>query len=929
MRLSLHQATTKAMDSTTIDEPALADAGIMDTTMDDLFGDVADGLGADLTGDLTGTLDGGLNGALSVSLPQVPLPTESILRIDELRSRGCCSKLAWANTGSIVRISEDGSRVTFHAMIRDAKAASWKISDENKHVIDAPNGRKFVHVQFSGLGMDLAIADHVGGLHMATLLGALGRMGPAPGDYQRAAGPMTELNAVVGLHFLPLFPTELRGPYLDPAVKNGEKWQVTMRNRDQPNLRAHHPAEGKHALLHITRSGVFTLLYQNEGLGWQSTSIPLEPIRSSNDLISHADICDDGADLLAITFDNASRFRLYRISISWNATQHTRGPNLNFTVVAPALQVHHLTASENIHVPRADFARLTQLRLVPVVHEAAQLGPTLPTIVAIFTHIDVPTDPSGGQQSFSIVSRWHIETLTPSLHDSFKKLKPGGDATSVLNPITVLRQQADAVLDKVVLCFGSIIYDTIFAFGTSDGGLDLRDRHSMAELHFSGDTGTVSGLPQAGFAHLTGSQNVHVAMSADGAALALFQPGGKLVGQCMAFTHGWQVVNDNGKPLVEAAAACVAREFTLLSLQNISNDEALSLLPHDATPDLKAMIVKMILRFVNRPPVDAMDQMTKQQMFILREPLVPRSLSAQLAMGTNHKTGARDAGAQFAFIMLSLRVVAATLMQTLMKPDPRVQTPETLVSLHSVIEWFTNLMIYIVQTFVEVKRTSKQDVTPVQAFSQLRGSETNVALHILLCTFTRVAIRFSLPLVQKYFHFLQGVQERARTVKDRQQISASLEMASKLPFKYHEFEKLVLEFDQAIRDAMAKNDVSADRRADLEVAMMVDGLIPTELESVASDLLETVLPKLTGSMDMSKLYFWQTEPLGIQSNRPVAGKHIDVIRKLPIATDAALRHCRHCGSVMEDLPQEKQREMPPWLLHAQRHCVCMNYWLLL
>lgn len=91
MRLSLHQATTKAMDSTTIDEPALADAGIMDTTMDDLFGDVADGLGADLTGDLTGTLDGGLNGALSVSLPQVPLPTESILRIDELRSRGCCS----------------------------------------------------------------------------------------------------------------------------------------------------------------------------------------------------------------------------------------------------------------------------------------------------------------------------------------------------------------------------------------------------------------------------------------------------------------------------------------------------------------------------------------------------------------------------------------------------------------------------------------------------------------------------------------------------------------------------------------------------------------------------------------------------------------------------------------------------------------------
>ena len=121
-----------------------------------------------------------------------------------------CRKLAWANTGSIARISEDGSKVTFHAMMRDAQASSWNISDANKHVIDAPEGRKFVHVQFSGLGMDLAIADHVGGLHMYTLLGALGRMGPAPGDYQRAAGPMTELNTIVGIHFLPLHPTELR-----------------------------------------------------------------------------------------------------------------------------------------------------------------------------------------------------------------------------------------------------------------------------------------------------------------------------------------------------------------------------------------------------------------------------------------------------------------------------------------------------------------------------------------------------------------------------------------------------------------------------------------------------------------------------------------------------------------------------------------------
>lgn len=78
------------MHCTNIDEPALA-AGMMDTTMDDLFGDAADGLGAGLTGDLTGSLDGGLHGALNVTLPHTPLPAESILRIAETRSRGCCS----------------------------------------------------------------------------------------------------------------------------------------------------------------------------------------------------------------------------------------------------------------------------------------------------------------------------------------------------------------------------------------------------------------------------------------------------------------------------------------------------------------------------------------------------------------------------------------------------------------------------------------------------------------------------------------------------------------------------------------------------------------------------------------------------------------------------------------------------------------------
>jgi mediator of RNA polymerase II transcription subunit 16 len=58
------------MDSNNIEEPAMVDAAMMDPTMEDLFGDAADGL------------NGGMASA--------PLPASLILRIAEMQSRGCC-----------------------------------------------------------------------------------------------------------------------------------------------------------------------------------------------------------------------------------------------------------------------------------------------------------------------------------------------------------------------------------------------------------------------------------------------------------------------------------------------------------------------------------------------------------------------------------------------------------------------------------------------------------------------------------------------------------------------------------------------------------------------------------------------------------------------------------------------------------------------
>lgn len=119
-----------------------------------------------------------------------------------------CRKLAWGNTGSIAHISADGSKVSFYVLVRDVKTKLWTVGAESKSPVKAPPGRTFVHVQFSGIGIDLAIVDSAGMVHMRALAGALGRMVPAERDPTREVHPKNELDMVVGMHWLGLFPAE-------------------------------------------------------------------------------------------------------------------------------------------------------------------------------------------------------------------------------------------------------------------------------------------------------------------------------------------------------------------------------------------------------------------------------------------------------------------------------------------------------------------------------------------------------------------------------------------------------------------------------------------------------------------------------------------------------------------------------------------------
>lgn len=94
--------------------------------------------------------------------------------------------------------------------MRNLKTGAWDLTQESRYPVEAPQGVTFEHLQFSGMGIDLAVVDSRGFVQVCTLIGALGKMRAAPTTVPPIEGGGSDLDAVVGMHWLPLYPMEFK-----------------------------------------------------------------------------------------------------------------------------------------------------------------------------------------------------------------------------------------------------------------------------------------------------------------------------------------------------------------------------------------------------------------------------------------------------------------------------------------------------------------------------------------------------------------------------------------------------------------------------------------------------------------------------------------------------------------------------------------------
>lgn len=247
---------------------------------------------------------------VGVNLSMSPPATELRSRIDTLRRRGCCQcvppsrlprtnplltrparRIAWSKSGTIASVTEDGLFVEFRYLRCDPDDASWQLSEPTRcDLVSGSEQTPLVHLSWSATGTpELAIIDAVGRLSLLSFSIALNR----PYFFRRwDADPVDDLNAVVGCYWLGLTPPGRQyNVFHGPAVRDNTRYRYE--SSFVHSLGPFHPNPSKSALVCVTANGQAKLFFSQNNNRVEETSLDIERISNTDDLITHAAICPD------------------------------------------------------------------------------------------------------------------------------------------------------------------------------------------------------------------------------------------------------------------------------------------------------------------------------------------------------------------------------------------------------------------------------------------------------------------------------------------------------------------------------------------------------------------------------------------------------------------------------------------------------------
>ncbi|KAF1965535.1 hypothetical protein BU23DRAFT_519473 [Bimuria novae-zelandiae CBS 107.79] len=849
-------------------------------------------------------------------------------RLDELGSSGCCTKLAWSKNGCLAYVTPDGFGVNLRVFSRDFSSGKWELGKDVQ--LDLPQQHeefRLTHLSWSHLGNDLAVVTEAGHVMIFSCAMVLDRM-----NYMRMDGtqPENEGDAVVGMHWLAIYPYEQKNHIAWSANKRNEKWNFNITSHMFHDM--HHAVDQKSCLVYLKRKGDLQLRFQQPESSWSEVSVSLESVMSTKGAFTHAAFASNNDNkLLLVAYDGSERLHLYRIDAVWNVPQVPGQPPPK-VYEKPELRVVEIATEDNCRPAMMDSsglpgdagskipvsAQLTHLDFLPITPEEGD--GSIPTVQAIFVtppNTVATNQPHSQQSPSSIVAKWEVHQTEQSLlHTSQDKVtsKKKSVGSVPAGPTWQLRRQADIMtnMNQVITSFIPLWYSMILAFCYSDGTIEFKRRKTLETITPDFNTELVTSMSQAGFTFPVLDSTINVALSPNHCIAASMHQDCKIKLHPMQYAYGSLAVDDKDQSQsTSAALAALILQHTTAANQYFCNDDIFSVMG-PLSPDRKRDFILLMFQSLNvKIDCGITDDGSNQNHLILlgRSPFFVKILSALHLLGLQDN-GHRDLRSKTAWMILNIKYVTQ-ILTTIARMHGDITKaavrPEIVPQFIGICRWIMHFMAYLVdglfQLSLALRRHPPNTLTPTLLEHKMEELN-NPALLMLLSGFPRMMMKLwanPIQWVQRtaYVH----IQNNNSSPEHRKLYYPLHQALTEAPLDWRHFEGLISEAAALVKHGYKQANCSADGRDAIERELIL-GRIPPQLFQAARRLVTDTLwadgqPQgqpscLADKVDVAKITFFDTTWLGFndsqRADRWFAAHVVDVCQKMIIRGVGAHTH---------------------------------------
>ncbi|KAM0564218.1 hypothetical protein ACHAPJ_000428 [Fusarium lateritium] len=902
-------------------------------------------------------------------------------RMDDIRIRGCCQAVAWSRTGTIAYITPDGQSVELRYLRRSPDNGSWDLSDPTicpfvKGIPAIP----IVHLVWAGTSSpDLAVIDAVGRVTIFSFSISLNHP-----FVQRKwdADPTDDVHTIVGTYWLNVAPSnQQKSSYnvmYGPATKhgNGYTYESSFVHAGGPS----HPSPAKSALLTITTHGVLRMFWSQNNNRIEETTMELESISASDELITHAAFASEKKYLLLALATTSKQLRLIKIEIQWGQPSQTdKAPGRSAGSLSPSLVEKHLATTNWVQGGPGDSSidtsmiELSHLEVLPSVIDNTGKNTTAPMVVTVRSRTPNEGSYQVGQ---SVVDRWEAVEQRQNLQSAYEQLgSRRNSVSSELPAVTQLHKIASVTANKVVVAFHTTSFGKILVLAFADGTVEYRDRLTFEELYTNQELNKVMNLRQIGWTFADEGPCQQVAFSPTYCSMVQMGEDGKVKWNKLHYPLG-----DIGNSMQDAQysgsiAALTVTAAPSMFYQNNYDDILAIVRPYTSKKRFVQDWITELIRIL-KIQIDYSEDTHHDS--LVRNGSLQYCLSIMNALGFRGDFSPRSFQGKFSMLLLNVRnvvvlvTIASNTPVTVREKLSPLDEPEVIETLVGCARWALDLIAWLMDCLFELMNdTHFQELLTRERFHEVAPylhEKNNVALHFLLSSSSR---GFLSAVCRRLAH-LESLSTRAidfyrrqsavvegtsggRAAPQMQQAYQKMQQVTSAGLvKVSEVEHLLTELSKEIRQAYqvylpsfvksSQNPPQGKQidmaikaaRVQIELAMLLSASPPPAFTQIIKKFFTTDLPAFRTAVDPARLFFANYDLLEVQDDEhSLAAKktrgmqYVDVFKRMEIqpSPNKQWRRCSRCAAVMEDV--FGSRPGFTFVLAQQRKCSCGGQWTLL